>query len=123
MSKDFPGDYWFKFPHGLNNKLMCFDLTKRESRIFHAILFKTYRWKKYKSRITPTEFNEMTGIKKVGIAHIIRDLINKRIILKKEDFYLVNIKYEQWIQKLSNETRKLSNETTSNIITFGKTGS
>ena len=95
-----------------------------ESRIFWAIVRKTWGWHKKTDRISYTQFETMTGMSRRHIAPALKRLISRQIITQTGNGYTleygVQKDYEQWkiITQTGNASLKsLPEQVTKKIIT------
>ena len=91
------------------------NLSPYESRIFWFLARKTYGHQKKMDRISLSQFSEGTRIEKPNVRRTIRSLIDKRMVMTKQEgvnqiLYGIQKDYDQW-EGLSAET--VSKETVS----------
>ena len=93
-------DGYIKIANELGEALAKTNLSPYESRIFWAILRKTYGWHKKSDWISLSQFIELTGLIKPDIIRAIKKLIKKNIITQtgndKGKEYSINKHYTKW---------------------------
>ncbi len=65
-------------------------------RIVMCIIRKTYGWQKTASRITQAQMAAATGMDPRNLNRELRLLIERRIILRQNEFYALNKNYDDW---------------------------
>jgi len=112
-----------KIANDIMDALSMINLSAYESRILHFLLRKTYGWGKKSDRISYTQWEVGTHLKRWHIARTIKRLIYRRIVLCSGKGY--NLEYsfqkdfEQWIDFCSNGHKSLPIEVTNTITNSG----
>ena len=87
-------------------------LSGNEWRILWVILRQTYGWHKKTDRISITQFQQRTELKRRHVARILKDLVDRYIITKNDTTFITtygfNKDYSQW-QSLPKMTHSVKN--------------
>jgi len=97
-------------------QLVKINISNYEFRVLFVIIRKTYGFQKKLDRISLSQFEKATGIKSHNVCRILKRLLKRNLIVKKQHQYGFQKKYNQWIlsnQILSNQI--LSNHTIGSI--------
>ena len=80
------------------------NLSPYETRILLAVVRKTYGWAKKADRISHSQFQELTDLKRQHVSRALNSLIARGIVLKKGDghriYYGVQKNYDKWLASL-----------------------
>lgn len=68
-----------------------------EYRIAILVLRKTYGFSKKKDKISLTQFQKGTSMKRAHVVETIKSLVDKRILLKEGNSYVFNKNWEDWV--------------------------
>jgi phage replication O-like protein O len=97
--------------------LMHTNLSPYQSRIFWAIVRKTYGFHKKEDRISHGQFVEATGIEKRNIARTLKELEQRNLVTVKKTspkkiYYGIQKDYEQWVNSfgISTDTKAEQSE-------------
>lgn len=75
-------------------------LSGSQWRLLWVIIRKTYGWKKKKDRISITQFQQQTGLKRRHISRALSELINRKIVTKKDTTFITTYglqkDYSKW---------------------------
>ena len=79
-----------------------------EYRIAIFVIRKTYGFGKKKDKISLTQFQKGTSMKRVNAVRTIQSLVVKRILLKEGSSYVFNKNWEDWVvvKRLHTKERK-----------------
>lgn len=72
-------------------------LSGSEWRILWAVWRKTYGFQKLQDHIPLTQLEQLTGLSRQGVCKAKKHLVNKRILLLKENSIKFNKKYNEWV--------------------------
>ena len=93
------------------------NLTAYEARVLWALFRKTYGWHKTWDRISYTQWEQITGIKRWHIARTIKQLLDRQIITQRGNGYKLEYSfqkdYEKW-EAVSRRSESLPSEVTNN---------
>ena len=92
-------DGYFKLANSLIEALCKTNLSDRESRVLHTIMYKTYRWNKPLDWVTNSQIQEMTGIDISNIGKTKSVLIKRNILVKDGNKIGLNPHFSQWLGK------------------------
>jgi len=68
-----------------------------EYRILLVVIRKTYGFQKKRDRISLTQFQKNTLMKRTKVVKTIQSLLEKKIILKENNEFIFNKNYDEWI--------------------------
>ena len=89
-----------KIANEILEALMKISISAQESRVFWAIVRKTYGWKQTQDRITLSQFSKMTHMTKSNISRAIKKLVAKNMVIKSVTpeglVYEIQKDYEKW---------------------------
>lgn len=81
--------------HEIAEALMKINLSPYEYRILWAIWRKTYGWHKKRDRISITQFQKMTGLKRQNVSRTLKRLVNRNIIIRKDDSRIITYGFQK----------------------------
>ena len=87
----------------LIRKLAYFDMSSRESKIFHFIMGKTYCWNKDADDISLEQFVKGTGLAKTHVCDTLKILEKRQVIIRiksggyKADNFSINKNFDNWL--------------------------
>ena len=106
-------DQYTKISNELLEAILRFNIPGNESRVFWAILRKTYGYKKKSDHISLSQLSKITGLHKPTISKCIKSLSIKKLVIYTSNGYIaklsINKNYEEWkhIRSSSNGVRRL----------------
>lgn len=68
-----------------------------EYRVLIFLLRKTYGFHKKTDKISLSQFQKGTGMKRANVVETIKSLVVKRLLLKEKNLYSFNKNWEQWV--------------------------
>lgn len=94
-------DGYLKLANEIVKKFANYRIPGEEWQILWTIFNKTYGWNKKTDRISLSQFQEYTGLKKPNIIRAIKNLLSKKIIIIKNDNEIIkeygfNKDFSQW---------------------------
>ncbi len=101
-------DKYTALSNELYEQIIRLPLTGYQSRVLHAVIRKTYGFKKKNDRISLSQLSELTGIAKPHVSRALRELSQIKIITKDGNKVGINKNYESWLKitKDGNELKK-----------------
>ena len=116
-----------KIANSLLDKLAKTQLSGNQWRVLIAILRSTYGWNRKTDRISITQFELKTGLKRRHVVRILTDLKNMNLITiekkaKKQIFYGFQKDFETWILPDRYQNRKQSLSLPKLVTPITKTG-
>lgn len=86
----------------LVEKLATLSIPSSEMRVIWVVWRKTWGWKEGDRHkdwdwISLSQFSKLTTIKKTNIPKILKSLVYKRILVRKENLYKFNQNYDEWV--------------------------
>lgn len=68
-----------------------------EFRLVLIVIRKTYGYQKKKDRISLTQFEKFSGMKRSHVVRTLKELVHKRVLLHEKNLYSLNKNWEQWV--------------------------
>lgn len=93
---------YISIAHELIEKLAKVSISGSEMRILWVVWRKTWGWsvgnrKKDWDKISLSQFEKETGMKRTNVSDAIKSLVVKRLLLKQENSYKFNQNHEEWV--------------------------
>jgi phage replication O-like protein O len=93
---------YISIAHEVVEQLDLNNVPGNEMRIIWVLWRKTWGWNQGKRKkdwdwISYSQFQKMTGMKRMSVGKCIKSLVGKRLLLKKENSYKFNQNYEEWV--------------------------
>lgn len=73
------------------------EISVGELKIILVVMRKTYGYRKKVDRISLSQFELATGFYRANICRIIKKLVARKLLLKKDSFYIFNKNWESWV--------------------------
>lgn len=116
-------DGFMKIATELAVALSRINLSAYEARVLWCIFVKTYGWQKKTDRISFSQFEELTQLKRWHIARTLNLLVDRNIIIRKGSGqtleYGIQKDYDLWKNTRHSHTKPLPNEVTKTITSPG----
>lgn len=90
---------WFALPNTMMDALCQTKFSDQETRVFRAVIRKTYGYNKTMDWIASTQIVELTGISKRHVSTTIKKLVNRNILIKDGKNMGVNPVISEWQEK------------------------
>lgn len=67
-----------------------------QTRVFIAILRKTYGWGKSQDYLTGSQISKMTHLHKSHVSRALSKLVEKKIVIRKGKIKAINTNFDEW---------------------------
>ena len=103
-------DGYIRIAVQLWEQLGHYRLSGEEWLVLNFVIRKTYGWQKKEDRISLSQFQEYTGLKRPHVARAIKKLVSKKVLsstnngTSQSTLYCLNKKYEEWVASTKKDT-------------------
>lgn len=97
-------------------QLSFITLSQREWNILMFVLRKTWGWKKKEDRISLSQFQDGCRLNHGHVCKLLKSLVYRKILLKKDNVYSFNKNYSEWGGSLTSESITAESITTDNRV-------
>lgn len=97
-------DGWYKISNTLSLQLCRTSMNGRESRVFYAVMHKTFGFRQSKDWVSNGQIAELTGMQKNHVATTRKGLIRRKILIAEGSKIGINTMVSEWDLGISSAT-------------------
>lgn len=113
-------DGFLQLANALARTLCLVQLSDRESRLFNAVMFKTYGFNKPVDWIANIQLTELTGIDKTHISTVKKSLLERNILFKEGRKIGINPVVSDWVMSKKHTEKPVQDHSKSSLDGLAK---